>query len=235
MTSASKFIVCMLSRFSRVRLFAAPWTVAHQASLSMEFSRQESWSGLSSLPPGDLSNPGIEPTSPALAGEFFTPSVTWEAQGSNQSPKKGEEKDNTRQICTLWSQKQNFLRNSLMPYWLEMYHTDIFSCRRGWNAGLSFRVGRRTANKTRVLLIRNMSGAVHEASQVAQWNPLPMQDTQRSMRHRFVSWLKKIPWWRAWQSTPVFLPRESHGQRSLAGYSPRGHKRVRNNLATEHV
>ena len=55
------------------------------------------------------------------------------------------------------------------------------------------------------------------------------------MRHRFVSWLKKIPWWRARQSTPIFLPRESHGQRSLAGYSPRGHKRVRNNLATEHI
>ena len=61
----------------------------------MEFSRQESWSGLSSLPPGDLCNPGIEPASPALAGEFSTASVTGEAQGSNQSPKKGEEKDNT--------------------------------------------------------------------------------------------------------------------------------------------
>ena len=34
----------------------------------------------------------------------------------------------------------------------------------------------------------------------------------------------KIPWRRAWQSTPVFLPGESHGQRSLAGYSPCGHK-----------
>ena len=235
MTTAGKFIVCMLSHFSRVRLFAAPWTVAHQASLSMDFSRQESWSGLSSLPPGDLSNPGTEPASPALAGVFFTTSVTWEAQGSNQSPKKGEEKDNTRQISTLWSQKQNFLRNSLMPYWLEMYHIDIFSCRGGWNAGLSFRVGQGTANKSRVLVIRNMSGAIHEASQVAQWNPLPMQETQRCMRHRFDPWLRKIPWRRAWQSTPVFLPGESHGQRSLAGYSPWGHKGVRNNLATEHV
>ena len=43
-------------------------------------------------------------------------------------------------------------------------------------------------------------------------------------RPRFSSWVGKIPWRRAWQLTPVFLPREFHGQRSLAGYSPWGHK-----------
>ena len=56
----------MLSRFSCVRLFATPWTVAHQAPLSMGFSRQEYWSGLPYPPPGDLLNPGIESRSPAL-------------------------------------------------------------------------------------------------------------------------------------------------------------------------
>ena len=50
----------------------APWTVAHQTSLSMGFPRQEYWSGLPFPSPGDLPNPGIEPTSPALAGTFFT-------------------------------------------------------------------------------------------------------------------------------------------------------------------
>ena len=55
----------LLSRFSRVWLFATPWTVAHQAPLSMEFSRQEHWSGLPSPSPGDLPNPGIEPRSPS--------------------------------------------------------------------------------------------------------------------------------------------------------------------------
>ena len=40
----------------------------------------------------------------------------------------------------------------------------------------------------------------------------------------FDLWVRKIPWRRAWQPTPVFLPGESHGQRSLAGYSPRGHR-----------
>ena len=73
---------CVLSHFCRVRLFVTPWTVARQAPLSMGFSRQEHWSGLPCPPPRDLPNPGIEPqslVSPALAGEFFTPSATWEA------------------------------------------------------------------------------------------------------------------------------------------------------------
>ena len=58
------------------RLFVAPWTVAHQASLSMRFSRQEYWSGLPFSSPGDLPNPGIEPVSlasPALTGATWKP------------------------------------------------------------------------------------------------------------------------------------------------------------------
>ena len=69
----------MLSCFSRIRLFATLWTVACQAPLSMEFSRQEYWSGLPFPSPGHLPNPGIKPVSlmsPALAGGFFTTSVT---------------------------------------------------------------------------------------------------------------------------------------------------------------
>ena len=46
------------------------------------------------------------------------------------------------------------------------------------------------------------------------------------------SWLRKIPWRRKWQPTPVHLPLESHGQRSLAGYSPQGCKQSNN---TEHM
>ena len=54
---------------SHVRLFATPWTVAYQASLSMGFSRQEYWSGLPFPSPGDLPDPGIEPRSPALEAD----------------------------------------------------------------------------------------------------------------------------------------------------------------------
>ena len=64
--------VHVLSHFSCVRLFVTPWTVASQAPLSMELSRQEYWSGLPFPSPGDLPNPGIEPASPVCAGGFFT-------------------------------------------------------------------------------------------------------------------------------------------------------------------
>ena len=78
----------MLGCFSRVRLFATLWLIAHQAPLSMEFSRQllfgqEQWTGFPCSPPGDIPNPWIEPvslTSPALADRLFIPSTTWEAQ-----------------------------------------------------------------------------------------------------------------------------------------------------------
>ena len=49
-----------------------PWTVTHQAPLSMGFSRQECWSGFPFLPEGELSDPGIELVSPALEGGLFT-------------------------------------------------------------------------------------------------------------------------------------------------------------------
>jgi len=65
----------VLSRFSCVRLFVTPWTVACQAPVSIGFFRQEYWSGLPCPPAGDLPDPGIKPASlmsPALAGGFFT-------------------------------------------------------------------------------------------------------------------------------------------------------------------
>ena len=57
---------------SRVRLFATPWTVAHQAPQSLQFSRQEYWSGLPFPSPGDPPDPGIEPGSPALQADALS-------------------------------------------------------------------------------------------------------------------------------------------------------------------
>ena len=62
-------VLCVLYH---VQLFATPWTVAHHAPLSVEFSRQGYWSGLPFPSPGDLPNTGTKPTSPAFAGRFFT-------------------------------------------------------------------------------------------------------------------------------------------------------------------
>ena len=64
--------------------FATSWTVACQVPLSMGFPRQEYWSGVPFSSPGDLPDPGIEPTSlmsPALADGFFTSSAFWEDRG----------------------------------------------------------------------------------------------------------------------------------------------------------
>ena len=72
----------VLSHFSPVQLFVMLWTVACQAPLPLEFSRQEYWSGLPCPTPGDLPDPGMEPVSlisPDFAGGFFITSATWEA------------------------------------------------------------------------------------------------------------------------------------------------------------
>ena len=75
-------VECMQSHLNRILLFGTLSTVAHQALLSMEFSRQEYWNGLPFPPAGNLPNPGIKPESlmsPALAGRSFTTNATWEA------------------------------------------------------------------------------------------------------------------------------------------------------------
>ena len=69
-----------MKSLSHVRLFAIPWTLAYQAPLSMEFSRQEYWSGLPFPSPGDLPDPGMEPGSP-----------TWQADPSR--PRDGAQAD----------------------------------------------------------------------------------------------------------------------------------------------
>ena len=84
--------VCVCT-FSCVWFFVTPWTVARQALLSMEFSRQELWSGLPLASPRDPPNPGIKPTSlepPALAGGFFT---SWPTREVSSIPSK------CRRVC----------------------------------------------------------------------------------------------------------------------------------------
>ena len=78
------------SHFSNVRPFATPWTVACLAPLPMGFSRQEYWSGLPCLSPGDLPDPGFESKSltfSALLGRFSSTSAVWEAQSNTANAK----------------------------------------------------------------------------------------------------------------------------------------------------
>ena len=123
-----------MKSLSCVRLFATLGTAAHQAPLSMGFSRQEYWSGLPFPSPGDVPDPGIEPRSP-----------TCHADAGRRFPSGSEVKASA---CV------------------------FLECR----------------------------------------------------RPGFDPWVRKIPWRRKWQPTPVFLPGESHAGRSLVGYSPWGRK-----------
>ena len=68
----SDIYIYLFLTLSHVKLFATPWTVAHQAPLSMGFSRQEYWSGLPFLSSGDLPDPGID-RSPALQADSLLP------------------------------------------------------------------------------------------------------------------------------------------------------------------
>ena len=74
---------CVLSCFSHVQLFVTPRTIACQIPLSMGFSRQEYWSRLLWPPPRDLSNPGIEPSSPTM----------WESQVQSLGQEQPLEKE----------------------------------------------------------------------------------------------------------------------------------------------
>ena len=78
--------VFVLSCFIHIQLFATLWTVAHWAPLSLGFSRQEYWSGLPCPSPGDPSNPGIEPGSPALQADSLQSEPPGKPQPDRQAP-----------------------------------------------------------------------------------------------------------------------------------------------------
>ena len=91
----------------QIWLFETPWTVAHQAPVSTEFSRQEYWSGLPFPSPEDLLNPGIKPGSlvwPALAGGFFATSFWW---GSPIRPLREQGNMGPEVPCTSWTSMVN--------------------------------------------------------------------------------------------------------------------------------
>ena len=115
--------MCVLSCFSPVQLCATLWTVAHQAPLSMGFSKQKYWSRLPCSPRGSLPDPEIESLSlmsPALAGGFFTIRATWEALSEpsltvikHPSFKRGGNKGEKRKRN--WRDQLRVVRNGVTP------------------------------------------------------------------------------------------------------------------------
>ena len=90
----------MLSHFSHVQLFMTPWSIAHQAPLSMALSRQEYWSGLPCPPPGDLPDPGIKPMSP-MAPALQSDSLPLSHPGS-----QGLVGETDKSVITIWSENE---------------------------------------------------------------------------------------------------------------------------------
>ena len=82
-----------MKSLSHVQLFVTPWTIAYQAPLSMEFSRQEYWSGLPFPSPGDLHNPGIKPGSPALEADALQSEPSGKLKSINVFKKKRRKKE----------------------------------------------------------------------------------------------------------------------------------------------
>ena len=115
--------VCVCESLSCVRHFATPWTVAFQVPLSMEFSRQEYWSGLPFPSPGDLLGPGIKPrspVSPALQADSLPPALTgspWAKVLGQAKKELSSDPKNTLNgagdrldlSCIIWKQIRSYL------------------------------------------------------------------------------------------------------------------------------
>ena len=193
--------ICIACMLSHVQLFATTRTTACQPPLSMGFSRQEYWSGLPFPPPGPLPNPGIEPTSPAWAGGFFT----------TEPP--GKPSHNFRYFYYLhfymWG---NWIIDTL-HYLLKITKQVIGRTGKSpkgvWFQQWRMFLGLGTCSTAQELIIPIVAQR--------QRIQLPMQETQEPQVWPLG---REDPLEKEMQPTPVFLPGKSHGQRSLAGCSP---------------
>ena len=126
-STESVWVSVCVQLLSRVWLFATPWTVDHQAPLSMGFPRQEYWSGLPFPSPGDLPDPGFKPTSPALAGGFFTTEPPRSQVLITQSPgvTQGYGLPHTPTYCCAFYKIGQMYSNIYSSLW---YLTEYFQC-----------------------------------------------------------------------------------------------------------
>ena len=175
---------------------ATLWALACQASLSMELSRQEYWSGSLFPPPGDLPDPGIEPeslVSPTLGGGFLTTATRGIRQAGCQPERHPS---GLSQVLKLpFPEPQDW-------FILRLCTSD-------------------TCLILLPVLIRTSEFKQGSLRKALPWWLRDKESACQCRRCRFDLWVGKIPWRRKWQPTPVSLPGTCHGQRCLAGYSPR--------------
>ena len=106
---------------SRVRLFATLWTVAHQAPLSMGFSRQEYWSGLPFPSPGDLPDPGIKPRSPALQADALLRRRYIDVHQRHVPQCQGNTPHNSQNLTRLRHPPAERIRTSPVAQWVRIH------------------------------------------------------------------------------------------------------------------
>ena len=187
---------------SCVRLFVTPWTVAHQAPLSMEFSRQEYWSGLPLSSPGDLPNPGIEPWSPKLQADSL-PSELPKKKKTSQGNHLSLSHSKTKGRSAWWRKKERNKRHmaiSVLSPRFPLAENDRYGecgCR------AHHRYIPDSKNHTTKAIIETQA-----AAGPGIWKSCVLITDRR----------------RQWHPTPVLLPGKSHGQRSLVGCNPWGCK-----------
>ena len=194
---------CILSHFSSVWLFVTPWTVAHQAPLSLGFSRQKYWSGLTCPPLGDIPDPWIQPTSPALTGRFLPLNV------SNKCSQKHLpdplEWVRGGQKLSDWP-KVTHLVGTILYIWHSI-HLRTFYLK------LGVLRKRRFSSWTDRLAIFSIHywgfpGGTNGKEAACQCR-----------RHKEM-WVWSLGWEYSLEEGMAFLPGESTGQSSLVGYSP---------------
>ena len=198
------YVLLFLGRiFYRCQLWQVD-CLAFQASLSMGFSRQEYWSGLPFPPLGDFPDSGIAQASP-MSSELQEDSL----------------------LLSRWEAPLSWL---LMPF-KSFISLQIFSLFY-WLLEGGIKFSRYVSFFLNNFINFCFMHFMHEALLLSLYMGFPdgamvknpLCQCRRHKRHRFDSWVRKIPWSRKRQPAPVFLPGKSHGARRLAGYSLWGHK-----------
>ena len=204
-----------MKSLSRVQLFVTPWTVAHHASLSMGFFRQEYWSGLPFPSPEDLPNPGIEPRFPALEAKCFTIWASREVFTPFQvAPKQSlASLGPIYVILNVLGSLGGFIKTQFVHliFWISV------------SLGMSWSQGTCLFKRFPDNAYNHILRTIHVDSGLSRW----FNGKDPAWRGcGFDPWVGKIPWRSKWLSIPIFLPGKSHGQRTLAGYNRWSHRRV---------
>ena len=196
-----------IKSLSRVRLFATLWTAAHQASLSIT----NSWSSLKLM--------SIESVMPSNHLILCRPLLLLPSNFPSIRVFSSES------ALGIWWPKYWSFSFNISP---SNEHPGLISFRMDWLDLLAVQ------GTLETLLQHHSSKA---SVQLMQYVGFPggsvVKNLPASSREVGSTQVRKIPWTRKWQPTAVFLPGESHGRRSLEGYSPGGCKRVRHDLVTK--